>query len=136
MDGDFQAAYEPTIEESYQKSMTLPEDSVGPQDLFEKGKGQWQHSSKTLGGGSLDIEVLDTAGTEQYTALRDLYIKSGDAFMLVYAVDSLSSFHELDALFKRIKRIKGPEVIIDALFHCNGNIFYVLGQDSYITGWQ
>ena len=31
------------------------------------------------------IDILDTAGQEQYTSLTDLYIRQGEAFILVYA---------------------------------------------------
>jgi len=87
--------YEPTIEESYVKSVEL------------SGKPAKSGESAPR----LEVEILDTAGKEEYTALRDLYIKSGDAFMLVYGVDSLSSFHELSQIYQRIQRVKGEDVV-------------------------
>ncbi|KAL8857625.1 MAG: hypothetical protein Q9178_005790 [Gyalolechia marmorata] len=49
---------------------------------------------------------LDTAGTEQFTAMRELYMKSGQGFLLVFSITSLSSLTELHELRDQIVRIK------------------------------
>eukprot|EP01126_Amoeba_proteus_P015302 TRINITY_DN16874_c0_g2_i8.p1 TRINITY_DN16874_c0_g2~~TRINITY_DN16874_c0_g2_i8.p1 ORF type:complete len:145 (+),score=18.54 TRINITY_DN16874_c0_g2_i8:205-639(+) len=41
------------------------------------------------------LEILDTAGTEQFTAMRDLYMKNGQGFALVFSLVSDSTFHDL-----------------------------------------
>lgn len=48
------------------------------------------------------MEILDTAGTDQFAAMRELYLKNGDAFLLVYSVTSASSFHELSAIYEQV----------------------------------
>lgn len=88
INSNFVENYEPTIEESYTRIMQI---------------------SKTE---SVNLEILDTAGTEYYTALRDLYIKHGDGFMLVYSVDSLGSFHELVEIYERIQRVKQTSTVL------------------------
>ena len=35
---------------------------------------------------------MDTAGQEEYSALRDQYMKTGQGFVLVYSVTSMTSF--------------------------------------------
>jgi Ras-related protein Rap-1B len=49
---------------------------------------------------------LDTAGTEQFTAMRELYMKQGQGFLLVFSITSMSSLHELTELREQIVRIK------------------------------
>ncbi|KAI1076974.1 ras family-domain-containing protein [Whalleya microplaca] len=52
---------------------------------------------------------LDTAGTEQFVAMRDLYMKTGQGFLLVFSIVSPSSLAELAGLRDEIIRIKDDE---------------------------
>jgi GTPase SAR1 family protein len=51
--------------------------------------------------GRVCCQVLDTAGQEEYTALRDQWIRDGEGFVLVYSIISRSTF-------ERIPRVRGP----------------------------
>lgn len=74
-------SYDPTIEDSYRKHIEVD-------------------------GRQCILEILDTAGTEQFTAMRELYMKSGQGFLLVFSITSLSSLTELYELRDQIVRIK------------------------------
>ena len=52
------------------------------------------------------LEILDTAGTEQFTAMRDLYMKNGQGFVLVYSIIAQSTFNDLPDLREQILRVK------------------------------
>ena len=52
------------------------------------------------------LEVLDTAGQEEYTALRDQWIRDGEGFVLVYSITSRSSFGRLQKFYNQIQRVK------------------------------
>jgi small GTP-binding protein len=52
------------------------------------------------------LDILDTAGTDQFSAMRDLQIKSCDGFLLVYSITSMASFNDLADLYDRICRVK------------------------------
>jgi len=83
--GVFIKKYDPTIEESYRKAFELPD------------------------GKSYMLEILDTAGTEQFTAMRDLYMKNGMGFALVFSLVSDSTFNELHAIHSQIVKVKETE---------------------------
>lgn len=77
-------SYDPTIEDSYRKTLEVD-------------------------GRQIVLEILDTAGTEQFTAMRELYMKTGQGFLLVFSITSLSSLQELSDLREQIMRIKDDE---------------------------
>ena len=52
------------------------------------------------------LEILDTAGTEQFAQLRNLYVKNGMGFVLVFSLASKSSFLEISELREQIVRVK------------------------------
>ena len=55
------------------------------------------------------LEILDTAGTEQFTAMRDLYMKNGQGFVLVYSITAQSTFNDLMDLREQILRVKDTD---------------------------
>ncbi|KAJ5104963.1 hypothetical protein NUU61_002310 [Penicillium alfredii] len=79
-------SYDPTIEDSYRKQIEVD-------------------------GRQCILEILDTAGTEQFTAMRELYMKQGQGFLLVFSITSMSSLNELSELREQITRIKDDEKV-------------------------
>lgn len=41
------------------------------------------------------LDILDTAGQEEYSAMRDQYMRTGEGFLLVFAVNSVKSFEDI-----------------------------------------
>ena len=85
----FVEKYDPTIEDSYRK-------------VIERSDGNNTNNTNQ----DIALEILDTAGTEQFTAMRDMYMKNGDAFLLVYSVTSPATLHDLLALRDRLAKVK------------------------------
>jgi GTPase KRas protein len=54
------------------------------------------------------LEVLDTAGQEEYTSLRDQWIRDGEGFVLVYSIASAVSFNAIEKFYNLIQRVKEP----------------------------
>jgi GTPase KRas len=59
-----------------------------------------------IDGQSCMLEILDTAGQEEYTALRDQWIRDGEGFVLVYSISSRSSFTRIQKFHHQIQRVK------------------------------
>lgn len=79
--GTFIERYDPTVEDFYRKEIEVDgEPSV--------------------------LEILDTAGTEQFASMRDLYIKNGQGFVVVYSIASLQTFYDIRSMKDQIIRVK------------------------------
>ncbi|KAI5138903.1 Ras-Related Protein Rap-2C [Manis pentadactyla] len=57
------------------------------------------------------LEILDTAGTEQFASMRDLYIKNGQGFILVYSLVNQQSFQDIKPMRDQIVRVKRYEKV-------------------------
>lgn len=52
------------------------------------------------------IQVLNTTGQEEYTALRDQWVRDGEGFVIIYSVGSRSSFTRTQRFYNQIGRVK------------------------------
>lgn len=95
MEGCFIEKYDPTIEDSYQKIVEL---------LENEGKDTLR----------CQLDILDTAGTEQFAAMRELYMRDGDVFMLVYSITSTISFEEVKKMHDQLLQVN-PKGALNAL---------------------
>ncbi|KAJ1821026.1 hypothetical protein LPJ75_000806, partial [Coemansia sp. RSA 2598] len=77
INGNFSEDYDPTIEDSYRKQC-----SVDNTDCV--------------------LDVLDTAGQEEYIGLRDYQIRSGDCFVLVYSIQNTGTLEEAENIAEKI----------------------------------
>jgi GTPase SAR1 family protein len=41
------------------------------------------------------LDILDTAGQEEFSAMREQYMRSGEGFLLVFAVTDRAAFEEV-----------------------------------------
>ncbi|CAF1015590.1 unnamed protein product [Didymodactylos carnosus] len=52
------------------------------------------------------LDVLDTAGQEEFSALREQYMRKGDGFLLVYSVIDANSCKNIRSFYNQILRVK------------------------------
>jgi len=77
----FVETYDPTIEDAYRKQLLVDE-----RMCF--------------------VEVIDTAGQEEYATLRDQWVREGQGFILVYSIASRSTFERLEIFRQSMLRVK------------------------------
>ena len=52
------------------------------------------------------LDVLDTAGQEEFSALREQYMRKGDGFLIVFSVIDANSFKNVRQFYNQILRVK------------------------------
>merc|ERR1712241_39710 len=77
----FVTDYDPTIEDSYTKQCVI-DNKVAK------------------------LDILDTAGQEEFSAMREQYMRSGEGFLLVFSLSDRRSFDEAARFHKDILRAK------------------------------
>mmetsp|Transcript_29233 Transcript_29233/g.93649 ORF Transcript_29233/g.93649 Transcript_29233/m.93649 type:complete len:191 (+) Transcript_29233:277-849(+) len=83
---NFLEEYDPTIEDSYRKMMTIDEEPAV-------------------------LDILDTAGQEEYSSMQDQWIRDGKGFLLVYSITDPNSFEEINSFISKILRIKDADAV-------------------------
>lgn len=82
----FVETYDPTIEDAYRKQLV-----VDNKMCF--------------------VEVIDTAGQEEYATLRDQWVREGQGFILVYSIASRSTFDRLEIFRASMRKVKRGDPI-------------------------
>lgn len=59
---------------------------------------------------------MDTSGSEEYPAMREMYIHRGDHFVVVYSVDCQKSFAIAQNICNDIMAIKGNGILSVRMF--------------------
>jgi len=86
MHNHFVEEYDPTIEDSYRKQCVIDgEDAL--------------------------VDILDTAGQEEFSAMREHYMRRGEGFLLVYSITDRDSFDTINAYHQQILRVKDTESV-------------------------
>eukprot|EP00011_Vannellida_sp_DIVA3-517-6-12_P010126 CAMPEP_0114611720 /NCGR_PEP_ID=MMETSP0168-20121206/4261_1 /TAXON_ID=95228 ORGANISM="Vannella sp., Strain DIVA3 517/6/12" /NCGR_SAMPLE_ID=MMETSP0168 /ASSEMBLY_ACC=CAM_ASM_000044 /LENGTH=200 /DNA_ID=CAMNT_0001822701 /DNA_START=193 /DNA_END=795 /DNA_ORIENTATION=+ len=78
--------YDPTIEDSHRKQVSV-DDVVSM------------------------LDILDTAGQEEYSSMQDQWFRQGQGFLVVYSVVNRKSFNEVTPLRQKIERIKDSKTV-------------------------
>ena len=86
-DAFFPEAHDPTIEDNYKAMVEINNESI-------------------------EIQIVDTAGEEDYQNMLDQWIDVADGFLLVFAINDKDTFNVLDEKYKRIEKHKEKNVPI------------------------
>lgn len=93
-----------------QKSLNLQTyEELVPEVDCSSGKIENVSAKKYKNKGECMLEILDTAGTEQFTAMRDLYMRNADAFIIMYSILARSTFNDAIGLYEIIQSIRNED---------------------------
>lgn len=76
---------------------------------YEPTKADSYRKKVVLDGEEVQIDILDTAGQEDYAAIRDNYFRSGEGFLLVFSITEHESFSATVEFREQILRVKAEE---------------------------
>lgn len=79
--GFFLSFYDPTIEDCYRCQRVIDNEVVL-------------------------MQVLDTAGQDDFSTMRDNWMRCSDCFLLVFSMTERRTFEELDEFYQRLLRVK------------------------------
>ena len=78
---NFLDEYDPTIEDSYRKSVKIDNENAL-------------------------LDILDTAGQEEFSSMQDQWMRDGHGYLLVYNITSEITFDEVSLLYDKLLRVK------------------------------
>jgi Ras-related protein Ral-A len=78
---------------------------------YEPTKADSYRKKVVLDGEEVQIDILDTAGQEDYAAIRDNYFRSGEGFLCVFSITEIESFQATAEFREQILRVKSDERI-------------------------
>ena len=68
-------------------------------------------SSSTIDGVLYEVEILDTAGEEDYQNMMDMWISFGEGFLLVFAINDSESFEAIKKKKERVVKGKHGDYV-------------------------
>jgi len=78
---------------------------------YEPTKADSYRKKILLDGEDVQIDILDTAGQEDYAAIRDNYFRSGEGFLCIFSITEEESFQATQEFREQILRVKNDENI-------------------------
>lgn len=76
---------------------------------YEPTKADSYRKKVLLDGEECSVDILDTAGQEDYSAIRDNYYRSGEGFICVFSITDPDSFDATVEFREQILRVKNTE---------------------------
>ncbi|KAI1728872.1 ras family domain-containing protein [Ditylenchus destructor] len=76
---------------------------------YEPTKADSYRKRVLLDGEDCSVDILDTAGQEDYSAIRDNYYRSGEGFICVFSITDPESFDATVEFREQILRVKNSD---------------------------
>lgn len=76
---------------------------------YKRTVEQMHQGDFNVSGTQLTLHILDTSGSFEFPAMRELSIKSADGFILVYDVNDPCTFEDVETLRSQILTSRGKD---------------------------
>lgn len=63
-----------------------------------------------IDGYQVKLEILDTAGQDDYQSMQETWINYGAGFLLIYSIDDMESFNEVKKKLDKVILIKSKDI--------------------------
>eukprot|EP00800_Vazella_pourtalesii_P009420 TRINITY_DN2369_c1_g1_i1.p1 TRINITY_DN2369_c1_g1~~TRINITY_DN2369_c1_g1_i1.p1 ORF type:complete len:193 (-),score=40.28 TRINITY_DN2369_c1_g1_i1:220-798(-) len=94
---EFIEEYDPTIEDTFRRQCAIDDQVVM-------------------------LDILDTAGQDEFSAMREQFFQYGEGFLLVYSIIDRQSFQEIEKLNNHINRVKNKDNLPKILVGNKGDL--------------
>ncbi|XP_036596469.1 GTPase HRas-like [Trichosurus vulpecula] len=106
----FVSDYDPTIEDSY-------------------------HTQLVVDGETCQLEIIDSTGNEEYQSRRQQFMRRGEGFLCVYAVDDVKSFVDVNIFRDELLKVKDADrvpfvLVANKTDLTDGLVTSALGQEA------
>eukprot|EP01084_Bolivina_argentea_P131113 231480_1 len=102
--------YDPTIEDTYRKCISI-------------------------NGQSILMDILDTAGREEYTTLQDQWLREGDFFLICFALNDYLSYEEAILLRERLLKTLDDKDFGMMFVGTKGDLLYDKQSENRSEEW-
>eukprot|EP01083_Nonionella_stella_P152216 487585_1 len=112
LDSHFEKQQQDELELQRIKQENIAKKEAAAQEAKRKEGAKKQKKFKSQSGGGAGVtsacylDILDTAGQEEFASMQDEFMRQGESFAMVYSITSACSFDYIQQKYKTLQRVR------------------------------